>query len=546
MDKPGKVTLNEEEVKVLEEHLSSGNLTEADRHVLKDILQFYRWLQWALQETKLSIHRLRSLFGFKKTEKSCNLPSFEECEALIEEDFDKKKDLEPSNDNIAPTPSETSEDKKKKGHGRLSHEAYTNAKVVEQKHESLRPGDPCPEDCGGKLYSIDSRPLVCIEGNSLLSATKYLLEQLRCALCGKVFTAHTDKKKYDESVGASIAIMKNYAGMPFKRMETLQNMVGVPMSDATQWDITDRLAQDVSPVYGVIVDMAAQGALIHHDDTTLRILSVIQENKSKSNKERKGTYTTGILSFVEGIIIALFMSGRQHSGENMTDLLNKRSRDAGMLMRMCDALSANLCVYFEALVLHCLAHARRKFYEIYDYFPKECGFVIAILAKVYHHDAMSKRKNMTPQERLIFHQTHSAPLLKKLKEWLILGLEEKRVEPNSSLGKAFLYMLKHWDRLTGFLRIEGAPLDNNIAERALKVPIRSRKSSLFYKTEYGAFVGSMMTSLIHTCVLAKENPHHYLIELQKNRKEVAKKPEEWLPWNYRATLDKKVFLQKAA
>jgi len=123
-----------------------------------------------------------------------------------------------------------------------------------------------------------------------------------------------------------------------------------------------------------------------------------------------------------------------------------------------------------------------------------------------------------------------------LKEWMTQKLEKKEVEPNSSLGKAIKYMLRHWDGLTKFLYVPGAILDNNITERALKIPIRSRKNSLFYKTEHGAFVGSMLTTLIHTCVMNGENPVDYLIALQKNKKALFKSAKDWLPWTYKETL----------
>jgi len=97
-------------------------------------------------------------------------------------------------------------------------------------------------------------------------------------------------------------------------------------------------------------------------------------------------------------------------------------------------------------------------------------------------------------------------------------------------------MQKRWLKLTRFLSVAGAPLDNNIVERALKIAIRNRKSAMFYKTEYSAYIGGMITSLIYTCVLAKENPHDYLTVLQQNQQQVNKSPSRWLPWNYQETL----------
>jgi transposase len=97
-------------------------------------------------------------------------------------------------------------------------------------------------------------------------------------------------------------------------------------------------------------------------------------------------------------------------------------------------------------------------------------------------------------------------------------------------------MQKHWMRLTLFLRVPGAPLDNNVCERALKKAILHRKNALFFKTENGAHVGDIFMSLIHTVELNGGNPLEYLVALQRHRHEVALDPDDWMPWNYRDTL----------
>ena len=110
------------------------------------------------------------------------------------------------------------------------------------------------------------------------------------------------------------------------------------------------------------------------------------------------------------------------------------------------------------------------------------------------------------------------------------------MEPNSGLGQAISYLLKHWEKLTLFLRAAGAPIDNNLVERALKKAILHRKNSLFYKTRKGAEMGDLFMSLIHTCELNGVNPFDYLTELQRHAEELKRNPSEWMPWNYRETL----------
>jgi transposase len=137
---------------------------------------------------------------------------------------------------------------------------------------------------------------------------------------------------------------------------------------------------------------------------------------------------------------------------------------------------------------------------------------------------------------LVYHQTYSGPLLTGLKAWLEQQGLERTVEPHSSLGQAITYLLKHWEPLTRFLTVPGAPLDNNVAERALKLCIRQRKNSLFYATEHSAYIASLLTSVIATCLQAGVNALDYLVAVQAHRQAVFTNPGAWLPWNYPAAL----------
>ncbi len=119
-----------------------------------------------------------------------------------------------------------------------------------------------------------------------------------------------------------------------------------------------------------------------------------------------------------------------------------------------------------------------------------------------------------------------------LKGWLATQMDEHLVEPNGSLGKAMVYMQRHWETLTRFLSVPGAPLDNNLAERVLKLFIRQRKNSLFYKSTHSAYIASVLTSLIATCLYAGVNAVEYLVALQEHRREVFADPAAWLPWAY--------------
>src|SRR5690606_29976637 len=150
----------------------------------------------------------------------------------------------------------------------------------------------------------------------------------------------------------------------------------------------------------------------------------------------------------------------------------------------------------DTVVAHCIAHARRRFVDVASSFPDECRHVLEELGKVYRTDASAKEQGLGEQERLRLHQRQSGPVMGKLRRWMRKKLKDRDVEPNSPLGGAMKYVFEHWSELILFLRAPGAPLDNNVCERALKKAILHRKNSYFYKTENGARVGDLYMSLI--------------------------------------------------
>jgi transposase len=252
---------------------------------------------------------------------------------------------------------------------------------------------------------------------------------------------------------------------------------------------------------------------------------------------RTGVFTTGIVATTDQHQIALFFTGQKHAGENLADLLAQRNTELSSPIQMCDGLSRNLPEEFVTLLARCNAHSRRKFIDVEHAFPDEVRHVLEALAHVYHNDALAKQRALSADERLRFHQAESKPLLDGLQGWFDTQIKERKIEPNSSLGGAVEYMTKHWDALTLFLRVPGAPLDNNVCERVLKKAILHRKTALFYKTMSGARVGDLFMSIIHTAELAKIDVFGYLVALQRHHERVADDPASWMPWNYTRSLN---------
>ncbi|GAG93633.1 unnamed protein product, partial [marine sediment metagenome] len=242
--------------------------------------------------------------------------------------------------------------------------------------------------------------------------------------------------------------------------------------------------------------------------------------------------------------ISLFCTSERYAGENVTALMQQRTTN-DPLISMSDASAQNLPKNLSEVLLarwvlcFCLVHGRRKFFELKDDYPLACDFVLQQIGLVYKHERTCQKEGFTAQERLLYHQRHSAPVMDRLWIWLSnqLVYESKQIEQNSALGGAMRYLHKYWIPLTQFLRVAGAPIDNSLSERLVKVAIRYRKNSYFYKTPQGAQVGDAYMSLIYTAINNGAEPYHYLNALQDNKAEVLACPEVWLPWCYRQTLD---------
>jgi transposase len=507
----------------------------------RELLHGYQQFLKMLQNKEISLRRLQQILFGAKTESSRNVlgskgASAHGGPAMTQATEAAAAGGQPEDGNPRRRPA--------KGHGRNGAGAYTGCAKVAVPLSWLNPGDACPACTGGKVYaSVKPRCLVRLVGQAPVGGRVYELQQLRCHLCGAVFTADppagVGNEKYDATAIAMMALLRYGHGMPWNRLAVLQQSLGIPLPAMTQWDLLRQAAERLRLVYEHFILQAAQGQVVYNDDTHMRVLELMDAKARgqalrEDDPERRGIFTTGIVSSVEGHSLALFFTGPRHAGENLREVLLRRATGLPPPTQMCDALDRNVPKDLEVLLANCLSHGRRRFVELADVFPQEVTYILEALKQVYQVDAEAQQQSLSAAQRLHLHQQRSGPVMAELHRWLEAQFEQKKVEPNSSLGSAIGYLLRHWPQLTLFLRVPGAPLDNNICEQALKMAIRHRKNSLFYKSRRGAFVGDLFMSLIHTCFLCDADPLEYLTQLLRNHSLAALAPQEWMPWNYQA------------
>lgn len=520
-------------------------ISAEDYDTILGIIEHIVALNRLVRERGTTIARLRRLFHLSGTEKTDQVLDSEEAQADAEE---------PSKASSADEDTPDSPPKKKKkgkNKGRIPVSAYKNANRHAVPHPDLQHGSLCPACEHAKVTERKPSPIVRLNGKAPLEADLWELARYRCPGCGEVFTAPTPPAaqgdKYTESAASVIAVLHYGAGMPFHRLEKLQSNLQTPLPSSTQWDVMRARAESMVPVYAEMLRQAAQTGLFHSDDTFARILEFMGQrrrqkiaNDDLQEPERTGIFTTGILAkTAEERKIALFFTGRRHAGENLAKLLEQRAEDLDPPVLMSDASSRNVPEGHPVVEANCNAHSRRNVVDEVFNFPQECRRILEDMEKVFKNDKETQKQKMSEAERLRFHQKNSGPILGRLRQFMRNLFREKRVEENSGLGMAIRYFIKHWSKLTLFLRREGVPLTNNAVERALKMVIRLRKNSYFYRSLRGAYVGDIYMSLIHTAEFHGANPVDYLTELQLHAEDVASCPEEWMPWNYRATLEGK-------
>ena len=493
-------------------------------------------MQEQLSHNDLTIHKMKKLLGLVRSS-------------------EKLKDLAPAqepNGEESPDDSQGMPLNKKtgssKGSNRRSKSKSKPAPIKPSVHhhalEGLNKGDACPGCTTGKVYKYTPALLLRVVGHAPLSSERHVCSQLRCNGCGEIFSAELPEhvkadgranQQYGYSARSVMAIYKYFAGSPFYRQESVMGLLGGHVAASTVFDQCESVANALNPVFKALKAVAGNAPQFYLDDTSNRILEQKPIKKTRGGKEkiRTGIYTSACLAITnEQRRIVLFQTNIGHAGEWMEEILRARDPGADPPLIMSDALSANQVIGTPVLKSLCNSHGRRGFAELADQHLDEVIFALEQYQYAWINDDYCREQEMSNVERLAYHQEHSEPHMKALLNWCEDQLSDTTVEPNSNLGRAMNYYIRHYEGLIAFCRIPGAAVDNNEIERLIKLVVRARKNSLFFKTLVGADISDVITSVLATCHEHNINSFEYLNAVQRNQLAVKASPEKWLPWNY--------------
>lgn len=446
--------------------------------------------------------------------------------------------------------------KKRKGHGRNGASAYRAAEHFHYRLPASVIGSLCDACKRGNMTHYREKIIVRIKGQPLFGAEKHHYEQGRCRSCGRVVRAEgpayvhegfgTDYIRYDWSACAFLLVMHYSSSSPFKRLDSLHEGWGVPMSDANQWELADQGDDALLPLYRAIENHAIQTSTnFRIDDTQSVVISLRKQIAAEiaalralgesTKNVRTGINATGSYWETPEGTVVLYCTGRHHAGEIVDQVMRRRLASSPKLVKCTDGASKNFDhEHADKLVEStCNAHAFLKFRDIKDKYPTEYAEAGRVYNAVFDNDDKAKALGLNCVERMLYHRQHSKPLMLDLKATCGERLKSKLVEPNSPLWEPVTFVINQWERLVRFCEVPGVPLDTNLVEQALIMPVRYLAGSFNFKTENGAVVGDHSMSIIATARANEVEPVAYITDCLRNHEHLAKRPEYYLPWVWR-------------
>ncbi len=442
--------------------------------------------------------------------------------------------------------------------------------------QNATPGAQCPCCKEAKLHSIGGAEALRFLSSPELIALILEIQKSRCSSCGTVFAAELPDVylkencigKFTAQAAAQIIFTKYGAGIPNARLSTIQGYHHTPVADATMWNVTKDAAKKLFELerFFEFANANAESRMV--DDGSTFIIEAYLEIQDEVEKAiqagfkkddvRVGQHMTCYKFMYQGAEYRYFSAGREHQGEREFALQNNRDVQTPLL-RMSDAGSSTGAVKpmpslnkhgftpqktkiqsiqreSDTLVAYCLQHLRLHIIEASPGFRSETNTMLDAVNQVFAFDRDTDE--MTPEERLAYHQQNSQPVMDALYKFSAeQKLRNKKAEPNDLYGKLLNYVLGHWAGFTLFLKMPGVELSTNDVERdGVKFSKRHKKNSLGFQTYNGADVGCFFMSLIASCLAAKKNPIHYLTTvLTFAGKITSKNAHDWTPQKYEET-----------
>lgn len=440
------------------------------------------------------------------------------------------------------------EREKPKGHGRNPHSAFTNASNIFYALPESILGTQCKK-CGGGMAKYTPQIQIVIKGQPSFVAERHIAERFTCKCCNHSVVASTPEIKggigksviYDPSAIAMLIVLHYGAFIPFNRIDFLHKSWGVPFASSNQWDVIAEAYERLKPLYDAIILYAVFNVVgIRFDDTgsiVWALKSLIKEQLSQPGVDpksvRSGINASALLMDTPEGLITLFFTGIHHAAEIFEKMLEKRNPEAEPLTKVTDHANKNYVADNDSTISgSCHTHIYLKFFPAKEAWPNEYAIVAEAYYNIYQNDKYAKDQNLSPQERLVYHQNNSTQWLNNIHKVCQDLLQSRKIDRSDIIWPAVSIVINQWELMNKFLEVPGIPLDTNDVERTLIQIVKYLAASFGYKTQNGADKGDMAMSLIATARNFDLEPVEYLRHCLENYKDLAENPDKYLPWNY--------------
>lgn len=367
----------------------------------------------------------------------------------------------------------------------------------------------CPHD-GSVLKPIgsdDSEQLEYIPAQLKVLLHKRL--KYACPCCEQhLVTAAKPKQPIAKSLAgpgllAAIATQKYCDALPLYRQSELFKRMGIALdrTNLANWMI--KCGELSQPLINLLHERLLEQPVIHMDETPVQVLN-------EPGKMAQSQSYMWVQASAGDMPVRLF-----HYAPTRAQVvpLERLSEQTQAIMTDGYEGYGKACDDYQITRLGCWAHARRKFVDAQKLQPKgktgKADQALAFIQKLYRIEA--ELKDQPPNERHNVRQQQARPVIDKLHHWLQKGLPN--VPPQSVLGKALAYLHNQWPRLIRYLDDGRYPIDNNLAENAIRPFAIGRKNWLFSNSQAGARASANLYSLIETAKANGLNPYRYLLRI---------------------------------
>ncbi len=399
-------------------------------------------------------------------------------------------------------------------------------------HEApVASGCTCP-DCGGALRAMGEDVTEVMERiPERFMVVRHVRPKFGCASCEKVIQAPAAKRPFaggmaGASVIAHVLVSKFCDHTPLYRQNQIYARDGVEIPRSTQSEWVGQATALFNPLVDAVMRHILGGYKVHADDTPVPVLC---PGRGTTKTGRLWVYVRDDRNSADHTPPAVLF---RYSPDRKAIYPNRHLESFKGILQA-DAYAGFNPLYERAhdplLEAACWAHARRKFYDIYESTDSPIAReALERIAALYQIEDQIRGK--PPDERCVARRTRAGPLLDSLYQWLVETV--RTLAKKSELSGAIRYALSRWTALTRYCDDGRIEIDNTAAERALRSVALGRKNYLFMGSDSGGQRAACMYTLIGTAKLCGLNPQAYLqYVLERIADHPINRIDELLPWN---------------